>query len=282
MESWLLVTAWFLLAAVRRLPRETSSQTGKSDFIAQKLKEMGPPSQAEYVMAILFCCTALLWIFREPIQITEELVIPGWRPFLLEHLSYFSEIDLSKTKYLHDSTVALAVALLMFLIPVKGNHAEVSRPLMDWETMNKMPWSILFLIGGGFAIATGAQETQLSNWIGGVLVAELQDWPTWAWVLSICLLMTFLTEFTSNVATASALMPILALTAIGLNTDPRFLMLPAILSTSCAFMLPIATPPNAIVYSSGKISMRQMAKAGIILNLVFALIITLATFIWLT
>ncbi|QDU79207.1 Sodium-dependent dicarboxylate transporter SdcS [Polystyrenella longa] len=276
----LLITAWLML--IRGLPRMSDSTVGETGFIDRKLRELGPPSQAEYVMGVLFVCTAFLWIFREPIQITEQFVIPGWRPFLLSHLSYFSEIDLTKTKYLHDSTVAIGVALLMFFIPVKGQGAKFARPLMDWDTVNKVPWAILFLIGGGFAIASAAQATELSNWIGQVLVTHLSGWPPWAWVLSICLLMTFLTEFTSNVATASALMPILALTAIGLGTDPQLLMLPAILSTSCAFMMPIATPPNAIVYSSGVVSMQQMARVGIQMNVVFALIITAATFLWLT
>lgn len=276
----LLFTAWFILS--RKLPRMKQGTADQTGFIDEKLLELGPPTQAEYVMGILFCCTALLWIFREPIEITETIVVPGWRPFLLAHLGYFEGIDLSKNKYLHDSTVAMGVALVMFLIPVRGKGDTCARPLMDWKTVNLVPWSILFLIGGGFAIASAAQATHLSDWIGQVLVTRLEGWPPWAWVLAICLLMTFLTEFTSNVATASALMPILALTAIGLGTDPQLMMLPAILSTSCAFMLPIATPPNAIVYSSGKVTMRQMARAGIVLNVVFALIITAATFLWLT
>ncbi|MCA9040607.1 MAG: SLC13/DASS family transporter [Planctomycetaceae bacterium] len=275
----LLVLAWAILSF--RLPASTKQDEKKSAYITEKLREMGAPSQAEYLMMLVFGCTALLWIFRKSITITEGFVIPGWEPWLLSKLGYFGE-DLNGTSWLHDSTVGIGMALLMFLIPAKGKHSERYEPLMDWETVKKVPWSILFLIGGGFAIATGAKETELSDWIGQLLVNNLTDLPVWVWVLSVCLLMTFLTEFTSNVATASALMPILASTAIGLNADPKLLMLPAILSTSCAFMLPIATPPNAIVYSSGKVSMRQMARAGILLNIVFALIITAATFIWLT
>lgn len=270
----MLLCTWFLL--IRSLPKSRNQTARGKEFFTAKLRELGKPSQAEWVMLGLFSTTALLWVFRKPIHFTTEWTLPGWEPVLMSLLPYFE----GQEKFLHDSTVAIGICILMFLIPVKGNGQHKPSPLMDWETLKGIPWSILFLIGGGFAIASATQATGLSPWIGEKLGETMAGWPAWGYVLAVCLLMTFLTEFTSNVATASALMPILADTALELNADPRLLMLPAILSTSCAFMLPIATPPNAIVYGSGKITMSQMAKRGLVLNLVGSILITLMTLIY--
>ena len=150
---------------------------------------------------------------------------------------------------------------------------------MDWETVERLPWGILLLIGGGFAIAGGFADTGLAEWVGKRFAEAIADWPVLLVVAAVCLLLTFLTELTSNVATVSALLPILARVAIDLEIDPRLVMIPATISASCAFMLPIATPPNAIIFGSGRVSMGQMARYGIALNFLGVVLITSATFL---
>jgi sodium-dependent dicarboxylate transporter 2/3/5 len=177
--------------------------------------------------------------------------------------------------YLHDATVAVAMAVLTFLIP--GDPDEKGRPrrLMDWETAVQLPWGILLLFGGGFALALAFKESGLSRYLGESFAARLEGLPPLLLVAGICLLLTFLTEVTSNTATTEVVLPVLAGTAGAMGVNPLMLMIPATLSASCAFMLPIATPPNAIVFGSGKVEMRQMVRAGILLNLVGVILISL-------
>lgn len=176
----------------------------------------------------------------------------------------------------------MTMCILMFLIPVTTGSRESKHkvPLMDWETLDKMPWGILLLFGGGFALADAFTSTGLSGWIGMAASELLGSQPTWVIVAGVCLILTFMTEFTTNVATVSALLPVLAALSIRLGIDPRLIMIPATLSTSCAFMLPIATPPNAIVFGSGRIRTQDMAKHGVILNLIGVVLITVITFTW--
>ncbi len=149
---------------------------------------------------------------------------------------------------------------------------------MTWYEAQRIPWGILILFGGGIALAGGFTASGLSEWLGENLAA-LHGIPGWLFVFTIAVLVTFLTEITSNVATASIFMPIMGGLAVGVGLHPYILMLPATLSSSCAFMLPVATPPNAIVFSSGRIKMADMAKAGILINIIGALVITAAIFL---
>lgn len=150
--------------------------------------------------------------------------------------------------------------------------------LLTWYEAQRIPWGILILFGGGIALAGGFTASGLSEWLGENLAA-LHGIPGWLFVFTIAVLVTFLTEITSNVATASIFMPIMGGLAVGVGLHPYILMLPATLSSSCAFMLPVATPPNAIVFSSGRIKMADMAKAGILINIIGALVITAAIFL---
>lgn len=246
----LMVLAWWIMT--RPLARIENRGADRS-FFADRLRELGRPSRAEIMMLVVFVTTAFLWITRK------------WL--------------LASMPRVHDSTIAMGMALLMFFLPARKEADGSTAYLMDWQTAEKKtPWGILLLIGGGFAIAHGFQETELSNWIGGVLADAAAGWPIWLIVLSVCLLMTFLTEFTSNVATVAAVLPVLGATSVRLGIDPRLVMIPATVSASCAFMLPIATPPNAIVFGSGKIGMHHMVRRGFALNLVGAIVITLGTF----
>ncbi len=171
--------------------------------------------------------------------------------------------------HVHDSTVALAMVLLAFAIPTGRGHGD---RLLNWETAVKIPWGILLLFGGGLAIAEAFSASGLSGHVGGIF-ANLTVHPILLIAL-LCLCVTFLTELTSNTATASILMPILFTAAEALRLDPALLMVPAVLSCSCAFMLPVATPPNAIVFSAGHVTIRQMAREGIALNLIGVAVIT--------
>ena len=146
--------------------------------------------------------------------------------------------------------------------------------LLDWKTVEtRMPWGILLLFGGGFALASGFTETGLTGWIGNQLTG-LSSLPLWAVVLFVCLGITFLTELTSNTATSTIILPVMGAAAVVAGFHPLMFMLPATLSASFAFMLPVATPPNAIVFGSGWVTIPAMSRAGFALNLIGAILVT--------
>ncbi|PWK49252.1 SLC13 family permease [Pleionea mediterranea] len=196
----------------------------------------------------VFAITALLWITRkEPFG--------GWS-------SWF---DL---KTANDASVALLAAAVMFMLPNgKGER------LLDWETANKIPWGVLILFGGGICIAKAFAESGLSQ-VAGEHLTVLINQPLWLLVPLICLSVTFITEVTSNTATTTLLMPILAAAGIAAGIDPAIIMVPAAMSASCAFMLPVATAPNAVVFGSEKLTVRQMASKGMTLNFVGVVVIS--------
>jgi solute carrier family 13 (sodium-dependent dicarboxylate transporter), member 2/3/5 len=174
-----------------------------------------------------------------------------------------------------DMTVAIAATVLMFLIP-SGNGEKDSR-LLDWKIAEDIPWGVLILFGGGLCVAAAFESSGLSEVIGN-LASGLRDWPTLAIIATLCFSVTFLSEFTSNTATANILMPILAATAKANGMEPALLMIPATLSNSLAFMMPVGTPPNAIVYGTGHVRIAHMVRVGFVLNVIGAAIVTL--FCW--
>ena len=268
----MLIAAWLLL--VRRLPPIPGAETLNRRFFADRLRSLGAPSRAELMMFAVFGMTAWLWMFRTPLQLGRTLQLPGWGPWLTGRLSGWHVAPGA----IDDSTVAIAMALLMFILPAGSPDAEGRRQaLMDWKTARGLPWGLLLLFGGGFAIAGGFKATGLSAWLGDRFAVGLSTQPIWLIVIGTCLMMTFLTEFTSNVATVTTLMPILAAAAVKMQMDPRLIMIPATVSASCAFMLPIATPPNAIVFGSSQVSMGRMARSGLALNLLGVLLVTAVT-----
>jgi len=203
---------------------------------------------------------AFLWLFRSDIVIG-SLAIPGWSN-IFKH-----------PEYINDGTVAILASIILFLVPsrsVKGNK------VMDWKTASGIPWNIVLLFGGGFALASGFKESELSIWFGNQL-SFVGDYHPILIIATICFMMTFLTELTSNTATTEMLLPILAGLSISVEANPLIFMLPATLSGSMAFMLPVATPPNAIVFGSKRLQVMDMARNGLILNLMGVLVITLAT-----
>jgi sodium-dependent dicarboxylate transporter 2/3/5 len=208
----------------------------------------------------VFAGAAFLWIFRSDLNFG-FLVIPGW-----------SNIFPNK-EFIDDGTVAITMALLLFIIPAK-DQKENSSKILDITAFRKIPWEIIILFGGGFALAEGFVESGLSKYISKQFTV-LTDIPIYFMLLIICLAITFLTELTSNTATSQIILPILASLSMQLNVNPILIMIPASFSASMAFMMPVATPPNAIVFGSGKLKVYNMARAGIILNIIGALSISL-------
>eukprot|EP00456_Euglypha_rotunda_P004141 TRINITY_DN106_c0_g1_i1.p2 TRINITY_DN106_c0_g1~~TRINITY_DN106_c0_g1_i1.p2 ORF type:complete len:535 (+),score=146.68 TRINITY_DN106_c0_g1_i1:4524-6128(+) len=273
-----LMFTWMVLVWGMRVP--AGFEGLDRSFFLKRIRELGHMHLAEWIMLALFIMTALLWILRTDFRLGEPVLLPGWNRITGLWLQGWGISPKESLEYISDATVGMAVAALMFVIPVGRGHKGQTQFLMDWETASKLPWDILLLFGGGFAIASAFESTKLSVWVGEVFSHFAAGQPVWVLVAAVCLLLTFLTEFTSNVATVNAVLPIIAAASIALKIDPRLLMIPATISASCAFMLPIGTPPNAIVCGTGRIRMGQMAGYGLILNLSGVVLATLTT-LWL-
>jgi sodium-dependent dicarboxylate transporter 2/3/5 len=245
-DTWLLVglplvavglpVAHVLLTRVA-FPIRMSTLPGGRALIEREWAGLGPMSTPERRVLVVFACVALLWVLRTRLA--------PWLPDL------------------HDATIAIAGAAALFAIPSGGGRA-----LLTWREAERLPWGVLLIFGGGLALAGAIAQTGLAAWIGQSL-GGLGRLPLWTLVLAVVVVIVFLTELTSNVATAAAFLPILASVAIGIGENPLLLIVPAAVASSCAFMLPVATPPNAIVYGSGAVTMPQMLRAGLLLNLAF-------------
>jgi len=230
--------------------------TRSLDYVGHtEIEEAKPWRPMEKRVITVFALTALFWV-------TRTAPFGGWREWL----------DLPAA---HDSHVALTAVIVMFLIP--DGETRQGR-LLDWETAVKIPWGVLILFAGGITLAAAFGETGISTRVGEALGAAAA-WPVLLLVLTIALGITFLTEVTSNTATTALIMPILALTALHADLNPLILMIPAAMSASCAFMLPVATAPNTIVYSTGHVKTSTMMREGVVLNLIGAAVITLVCLI---
>ena len=247
--DWMTTGVPVVLLAVPVMALWLTRGLGKLELVT--LPERHPWQSKEIRVVSVFALVALAWIFR-----------PVWTDWLgLDTVG--------------DSTIALAGVVLMFIIP---NGEKDKQRLLDWKTANDIPWGMLLLFSGGIAIARGFSASGLDQIIGGFL-AQLAGLPILLLMLCLTLFVTFLTEITSNTATATLLMPILAVAGVSAGIDPQLLMIPAAISASCAFMLPVATAPNAIVYGSEKISIKEMAREGMTLNVLVALIVTLVCYV---
>ena len=248
-----LPLAWWLLVRVlepvgrRRLP-------GVDALVAEAKADLGRAGPGERWTLLVFGLTALAWIVR---PFLARLGAAGHHP--LAGLS--------------DAGIAMTAAALLFVLPVDWKRRVF---VMDWETAARLPWGVLILFGGGLALAHAIDATGLGAFVGHAL-GGLKGVPVWVLVLAVTTVVVFLTELTSNTATAATFIPILASVATTLGLDPYLLMVPVALAASCAFMLPVATPPNAIVFGSGRISMRSMARAGMVLNGVSIVLVTAVT-----
>jgi sodium-dependent dicarboxylate transporter 2/3/5 len=266
-----LVLAWVLLVfVIQRLPGE--KVLGGRRVIREELSKLGKTSRSEWMVLTAFASAVLLWMFRSNIELP-GLTIPGWAPAL--GLGTVQP-DGSWKLFVDDGTVAILIGLLLFILP-SGDRA---RPrLLDWPTAVRLPWGIVLLFGGGFALAGAFKESGLSDWVGGYFRA-LEGSSNVVVVAGVSTVMTFLTELTSNTATTETAIPILSSIAQEINVNPLLVLVPATLSASCAFMLPVATPPNAIAFGSGYITMGQMIRNGLVLNLVgILLVLAMMTFL---
>lgn len=246
-------------------------------LIQDQHRSLGPISYAQCSVLLLFCLMVALWFTRDP------RFMDGWATNLFN----------SNKEYVTDATVSLFVAVLLFVLPSEpptylcfwrtapSESSMSSGPaLLTWQvTQKKMPWNIMLLLGGGFALAKGSEESGLSRWLGQQM-APLQSIPPWAVAVLICLLVATFTECASNVATATLFLPILASMAQSMALNPLYVMIPCTLSASFAFMLPVATPPNAIVFSYGYLKVSDMARTGVVMNIIGICCITLAVNSW--
>jgi len=251
-----LITGWLLMTKVIfRMPKIQIFKN--TNVIKDLLADLGKLRRDEIASGLIFTLAALLWITGSDITLSESFSIHGWRStFNLEMVS--------------DASIAIATSLLLFMIPSKDRPKEM---LLTWAKAKEIPWGILFLFGGGFSIAGGFNSSGLSTIIGNLISNIGIDSPILIIVI-ICFALTFLTEITSNTATTNLILPILAKASAVLGLDPRILMIPATLSASCAFMTPIASPTQAIVFGSGHIKIKQMIRAGILFNFLGILIVT--------
>lgn len=228
------------------------------DFIKNEYQSLGKISFAEKVIAIVFTFTSLLWIFRTDLDLG-FIKISGWA-------SYFSVPD-----FIDDGTVAITMAFILFLIPSKD---EKQKQILGANVFEQIPWGIILLFGGGFALATAFSKSGLSDFIGQQFkgVAHINILFL---LLIINFTINFLTELTSNTATTQMILPILASVAVAMGVNPLLLMIAATLSASMAFMMPVGTPPNTIVFAGRRLKVTDMAKTGFALNIISVIIITL-------
>jgi solute carrier family 13 (sodium-dependent dicarboxylate transporter), member 2/3/5 len=250
---------WFLF--FRFGPRKGQWIPLKKDVFREQYKALGPMRFEERIILADFIILAILWLSRSGLDFG-RLKIPGWSQLF------------SSPEYVNDGTVAIMMALILFFIPSKS---EKSMQILTWDTAGKLPWHIVLLFGGGFALASAFVSSGLSQWFGEQL-RFLSGLHPILIILMICLMVAALTELTSNTATTEMVLPILAGLSVSIEINPLFLMLPATISASMAFMMPVATPPNAIIFGTNRLTIADMAKTGIVINLVGAIIITVFTY----
>ncbi len=229
--------------------------------LQEEYQALGKPTYEEKVVFIAFSLMALLLITRSNITIN-NVTLHGWA-------SLFPD-----PSFIDDGTVAITVALSLFLIPARSQQQNIMGPGM----VSKLPWGIIILLGGGFALAEGFHDSGLSEFLGGQLTA-LQALHPLVMVLAICTLITFLTELTSNTATTQVVLPIIASLSTVIGVSPLLLMIPATMAASCAFMLPVATPPNAIVFGTRRLRVADMASVGLRLNLIAIVVVTAMVYV---
>ncbi len=254
----MLPLTWLLLVRVLHPPGELRGDA--AEVLAAERRHLGPRSAAETRVGLIFVLTALAWIMREP-KVFGDLVVPGLQTFMPE---------------LRDSTIAMAGALALFLTPAgRGEREEGRGTLLDWTTARGIAWGVLLLFGGGLSLARAMDRSGLAAAIGGSVEGLAGVAPVLV-LASVALIFVFLTEITSNTATATMAMPVMAGVALGLGMEPIELMATAALVSSMAFMLPVATPPNAIVFGSDYLTVPIMARAGFWLNLLSVAVVTAA------
>jgi len=243
--TWLLLVRWVF-------PFRLQASPAAGRHLEQLKAGLGPMSQQEKRVAVIFACVVLAWVFRRPLN----ALLGGGA--------------------LSDPGIVMTAAVLLFIIPRGSGRAGA---LMDWQQAARLPWGVLLLFGGGLSLAAAVSKSGLALWLGESLT-PLGALGIAALVLGAALLVIFLTEMTSNLATTATLLPVIGAMAVALSVDPLLITVPVTLAASCAFMLPVATPPNAIVYASGMVTIPQMARAGLLLNLLGAALVMAVGLLW--
>lgn len=242
----LLAISWIYLTRIA-FPLKLRQFPGGANEIKRLRNDLGRMSYEEKVVLTVFVCTAILWVLRAYLQ----RFIPA----------------------LDDSIIAIVAAISLFALPA---HRGTERArILNWDEAVKLPWGVILLFGGGISIAAAFQSSGLALWIGGRLTL-LENLPIFLLLLVLIAMVNFLTEITSNLATTAMLLPILAGLALTIDVHPFVIMVGATVAASCAFMLPVATPPNAVVFGSGYLSIKDMMKTGIWMNLISIILLTLA------
>jgi len=250
----LTLITYFIL--IRVYPNKMGSSAASTDLIDQEIKNLGPVSKAEKQVMVIFAVTALLWIFRDLVN------------DLFAYLHWAIKLD--------DTIIALLATFALFFTPTDLKKDEF---LLEWKDTSKLAWGILLLFGGGLCLADALENVGLIT-LTGTKIAELAgDSPTML-MLILTIAAIFLSELMSNVALVTVFVPVVAGVADAMGVNPLYFAIPVTLGASCAFMLPMGTPPNAIVFASGKIKMSQMASAGFLLNLVSGLLIALFSYLF--
>lgn len=243
--SWLYLTTFVFKSDMKNLP-------GGKETIQAELKKLGKMSMEEITVLVIFILAAVLWIVRG----------------FVKNIELFSLVQ--------DGTIAIFITVLLFVMPAKSKGGKI----LDWSVARDVPWGVLLLFGGGLTIAKAITESALDQWLSAQLVM-VKGMPVILIVAIVALFVLMLTEITSNTATATMILPLLGALAITLNVHPMILMAPAAMAANCAFMLPVGTPPNAIVFGTGKVTIKDMVAAGFWLNIIAWIIIVIVAMIFL-
>ena len=254
---WIYVTKYFKIYG---------HFAGSKEVVHQEIKAMGKITTMEKRVFWVFLFTAIGWIFRRDIEL-ENFIIPGWSSIL------------GIKDYVHDSTVAIVAALLLFSIPSgKTKHSQPKR-LLDWDSASKVPWGVVMIVGGGYAIADSFNHTGLAEYLGSQM-SFISNYPMLLILIIVITLMIFITEINSNTATANIFLPVLAAMAIAGNINPILIMVPATFACSFSFMLPSGTGTNAVIFGSNRVTIPEMAKCGFGLNLLCVVLLTMLMYMY--
>ncbi|GAA4435063.1 DASS family sodium-coupled anion symporter [Bremerella cremea] len=256
---FMLIT-WGVLGYLLFPVRGTDSLGGR-DLMAEELRKLGKMNSAEWRAGLIFLATALLWILREPIDGW------GWGMFF---------VDEKGNTLVSDATTAMAMAVLCFIVP-KGKSGL--GPLLTWEASVKVPWGVLLLFGGGTALARAVNSSHFDLFLGSHMASVMSNMSESMMVVVTATGMVWLTEFTSNLASVQTFNPVLGSASKELGVPPLLLLVPATLAASCAFMMPVATPPNAIVYGSGRVPIGSMIRAGVVLNILSIILVSITVLV---
>ncbi|GAA4268986.1 SLC13 family permease [Hyunsoonleella aestuarii] len=260
----ILPIIWFYLTRYFKIK---GNFAGSKEIINREIESIGKLSVMEKRVLAVFIFTAVGWIFRRDI-ILDSFVIPGWSSVL------------GIKDYVHDSTVAIISALLLFAIP-SGIASQPNKPktLLDWRSAAQVPWGVVMIVGGGYAIADSFNHTGLATYLGSIL-SFIGEYPMIIILLAVIFLMIFITEINSNTATANIFLPVLAAMAVAGQMNPLLLMIPATFACSFSFMLPSGTGTNAVIFASNRVSIPDMAKCGVGLNLLCVLLLTMLMYLY--